>query len=267
MGQRSNILLRLNGNIVAARYFQWNFGERMVSRVAHTIDWFASRLANDNGSLLEFIAKDKYEIAKAIHIMETNFDMGDVVLSSDLITEQYEFEDDGDFEAFFLGTDNNDGYALIDISKEGYKYAFLHNNSRRGCDYPLSVAEYMIAEDMPLSKPIDGLSGDELEEAMLYNQSLADNVALLNKHASLMMPEEVEECLNSPIVRPEPAYIPNRNQLAVKCGNQDWLVVRIDTSGDSPAVVVSRETGPWFQSAEKVVNRLPVNRDDIPPAF
>ena len=32
MGQRSQIYLRHNGDLVFANYYQWNYGERMVSR-------------------------------------------------------------------------------------------------------------------------------------------------------------------------------------------------------------------------------------------
>ena len=55
MGQRSQIYIRYNVNYVSgaatknptthnykgliARYFGWNYGERMISRARHTLEW------------------------------------------------------------------------------------------------------------------------------------------------------------------------------------------------------------------------------------
>lgn len=43
MGQRSQIFVRFEKELgekeIVARYFNWNYGERMISRVYHTIDW------------------------------------------------------------------------------------------------------------------------------------------------------------------------------------------------------------------------------------
>lgn len=44
MGQRSQIYLRYNGKLVFASYFQWNYGERMISRARWGIEhvkWYS----------------------------------------------------------------------------------------------------------------------------------------------------------------------------------------------------------------------------------
>ena len=87
MGQRSQMYViakKNNKYYMTANYYQWNYGERMISRVRGTLeqiiddyikyDW---QLTTDN--------------AKLRRIMDVNWDMHDVVLSSDIIKE---FTDD-----------------------------------------------------------------------------------------------------------------------------------------------------------------------------
>lgn len=58
MGQRSQIFVRFEKELgekeIVARYFNWNYGERMISRVYHTIDWikrhFKLPIYHENGS-------------------------------------------------------------------------------------------------------------------------------------------------------------------------------------------------------------------------
>ena len=50
MGQRSQIYVRYNKdgiNHLIARYYQWNYGERMISRCKHSIEWIKSILDYD----------------------------------------------------------------------------------------------------------------------------------------------------------------------------------------------------------------------------
>ena len=52
MGQRSQIFVRFEKEFgekeIVARYFNWNYGERMISRVYHTIAWIKDHLESTN---------------------------------------------------------------------------------------------------------------------------------------------------------------------------------------------------------------------------
>lgn len=135
MGQRSQIFLRYQETDgtrkLVARYYGWNYGERMISRARHTIEWL-----KENYELISFYAE------KIPRILDTNFDMGDCVISSDILKEYQELygPEDSLNDVLFYGQDNNDGRLLIDIDNAGnIKYAFLTSES----DTPLSSVEYM----------------------------------------------------------------------------------------------------------------------------
>lgn len=119
MGQRSQIYVRIEAKDgkkeLFARYFDWNYGERMMSRARHTVEW----LLNQN---YESTIRDK--IAR---IVDVNFDMQDIVKSSDIIKE---YADDIEIwnctlNEFFYGQDNNNGVLFVDVIQDTVKYAFL----------------------------------------------------------------------------------------------------------------------------------------------
>ena len=78
MGQRSQIYVRYTNDkgehFLTARYFNWNYGERMISRARHTLEWIKD---NINSASYNF----GYDNKKLIRIIEVNFDMHDVILS------------------------------------------------------------------------------------------------------------------------------------------------------------------------------------------
>lgn len=78
MGQRSQIFVRYQETDgtrkLVARYYGWNYGECMISRARHTIEWL-----KENYELISFYAE------KIPRILDTNFDMGDCVISSDIL--------------------------------------------------------------------------------------------------------------------------------------------------------------------------------------
>ena len=50
MGQRSQIYVRYqkdDANYLVARYYQWNYGERMISRCRHTLEWIREHIRFD----------------------------------------------------------------------------------------------------------------------------------------------------------------------------------------------------------------------------
>lgn len=141
MGQRSQIYVRYTNDkgehFLTARYFNWNYGERMVSRARHTLEWIKDNVhyAYDN-----FV----YNNEKLIRIIDVNFDMHDAIISSDIIEEFFDY---GDVlytfkEYVFTHHDNNDGKLFIDIHSNGtIKYAFI--DSECNLDKPMSGLAYM----------------------------------------------------------------------------------------------------------------------------
>ena len=83
MGQRSQIFVRYQETDgprkLVARYYGWNYGERMISRARHTMEWL-----KENYELISFYAE------KIPRILDTNFDMRDCVISSDILKEYQE---------------------------------------------------------------------------------------------------------------------------------------------------------------------------------
>lgn len=256
MGQRSNIAVRVNGNIKLARYYQWNYGERMISRVAHFIEWVINRTEHISYPADEIFWSYGDDTERAIRILDTNFDYEDVVISSDLITEMEEYEQDN-FWDFFLGSDNNDGYGLIDISKEGIKYAFLHWNTDNA-EKPLDVKAYMKAD-----------GADMMTSDTEYNVMMSENIERLEKYAKLMTAEEVELFLHSPINRPRPAYIRNDGKkFAVRMGNNDWRIIEAKPNEHGEMeLFISDGENPWYPKDGGTVRRIALNDGAGIPCF
>ena len=141
MGQRSQIYVRYTNDkgehFLTARYFGWNYGERMVSRARHTLEWI-----KDNIYHADFTFAHNNE--KLIRIIDVNFDMHDAMISTDIIEEYLEtFTDDYTFKEYvFTHHDNNDGKLFIDIHPNGtIKYAFI--DSSCNLDKPMGGLSYM----------------------------------------------------------------------------------------------------------------------------
>lgn len=221
MGQRSQIYFRCNNEngkyALVARYYQWNYGTRMVSRARHTLEWlesmkcypyfFCSMTPNEN-------------LTKLARIMDVNFDYHDVVLSIDIIKE---FEDGyyDDSEAMFTGQDNNDGQLLIDMvvdwrrkDKKGnypvkFKYAFLNWNSEligNGENYMQWSENY--GDEGPAWR-----DSEYIQKEIKYTER---NIRYLDKHATLMTADEVKEFISHDYVKDMGLEVKNDQQMADK---------------------------------------------------
>ena len=141
MGQRSQIYVRYTNDkgehFLTARYFGWNYGERMISRARHTLEWIKDHIQYAD---FEFAADNK----KLTRIIDVNFDMHDVMISTDIVEEYFEtFSTDYTFKDYvFIFHDNNDGKLFIDIHLDGtIKYAFI--DSSCNLDKPMGGLGYM----------------------------------------------------------------------------------------------------------------------------
>ena len=217
MGQRSQIYViakKNNKYYMTANYYQWNYGERMISRVRGTLeqiiddyikyDW---QLTTDN--------------AKLRRIMDINWDMHDVVLSSDIVkefTNDYEeyWKTEGNsyaqdfFDFCFSGQDNNDGqaYMYIDLDVDNPKvklcftrYTFDKDSSVMNAneyltldllyDEPGTWQEYMIKSEYYGAKTI------------VYTEK---NIEYIEEHSEMLNKEELLDILNKVALQYEIEY-------------------------------------------------------------
>lgn len=182
MGQRSQIYIRIwdkdNDNPkLYAKYYGWNFGERMISRAKHGIEYIKTHL--------KYIDIDSTQ-EKINRIFDVNFDMQDILLTSDIIKEWLEeFSDYYEAnEYIFNCVANNDGKLFIDVTKEGeIRYCFT--------DYDLKIltpTKYM-NWDCSGWQNSRYLSEDEIE-------TCKDNIKYISKNAKLMTKEELQEFID-----------------------------------------------------------------------
>lgn len=185
MGQRSQIYIRIPDDYnekpkLFAKYFQWNFAERMISRARHGIEYIKATA--------EYISSDtvKERINK---IFDVNFDMKDVALSVDILKEwvehsskYYELEEINDY--IFHAQDNNDGKLFIDVDEKGnIKYCFTDYDMKI-----LSPNQYM-DWDFENWKNSEYLDTEDVEICQ-------NNINYIIENAKQMTEEELEEFIN-----------------------------------------------------------------------
>lgn len=182
MGQRSQIYVRYGNKLVVANYYQWNFGERMISRARYGIEYIKDNLIQYK----DYIFNNSYEMKRLGRIFDVNFDMKDVQMGENLVQEWKEqFSDEKLFnDVVFKQQDNNDGKLFVDILKDGtIKYAFLDSE----CDIEnvMSANQYMDRnyKNWKKSKFI------ESEQKLLC----INNIKAIKEMAELMTKEEVED--------------------------------------------------------------------------
>lgn len=183
MGQRSQIYVRQNTkegkHFLVARYFHWNYGERMISRARYTMEWIKEYRP------YLYIWEDCINRKKLEQIINVNFDMKDIVLSSDIIdcfSDDYKMS----FNDFvFKRQANNDGKLFIDIYPNTIKYCFL--NSEADINKIMDAEQYMHwdSEDWENNKYID-------KEQKTFCKR---NIRIINKTAKLMTKSEIQDFL------------------------------------------------------------------------
>jgi len=182
MGQRSQIYIRITDNYneypkLYAKYFQWNYGERMISRARHGIEYIKESM--------EYISHDSVQ-EKINRIFDINFDMKDIAFTSDLIKEWLEDfrEHYTQVEYIFTSTANNDGKLFIDVNANGeIKVAFT--------DYNLNLLSPEAYMDWDFEKwqNSEYLSPEAREICK-------NNIEYINKNVSFMTKEELQEFIN-----------------------------------------------------------------------
>lgn len=184
MGQRSQIFVRYEENgqkKMIARYYQWNYAERMISRARYGIEW------------LKKTYKYSFEIERKLYrILNVNFDMIDYAISSDIIKEFV--DDDWKNSGYtlnnfmFYAQDNNDGKLFIDVLSNGtIKYAFLDYDNKK----IMSGTEYMKWDyGKGWKNPTEYFDQEDIDICI-------KNIKEINKMAKKMTADEVKEFMET----------------------------------------------------------------------
>lgn len=191
MSQRSQIYVRLvrlnyeNGHAkkeicLIANDYGWNFAERMISRARYAIERITEHQRHGSGCFGES------DILKLRRILDVNFDMKDIVLSSDILKEYEEYGSDENLNEFvFNNQDNCDGQLYIDILENGnIRYAFLDWDA--DAENVMDAESYM-AWDMRGSDwqtPTEHMSQKVIDTCL-------ENIKEIKSMALLMTAEEV----------------------------------------------------------------------------
>ncbi len=188
MGQRSQIYIHFNvgdNEGMVARYFQWNYGERMISRARSIME-----LLKDQYLEYKHTFGSEEYILKLNRFCDVNFDMRDMAVSTDILEECRNFHGNFDADSVF-GQDNNDGQLLIDVTDDGIKYCFI--------DYftnpePMNAEQYMKWNTESEVRP-DWHEPDKYtdNETIDYTER---NIAFIDTVAELMTEQEVREFLD-----------------------------------------------------------------------
>ena len=187
MGQRSQIYViykdNQNRDCISAIYFQWNYGERMVSRARYLMGWL-----KDQDS---FYVTDSYNIFslsyvayKIRYIASVNFDYKDVVIGQDLIEEWKAYKQgvpNANLNDYIFNADNNDGCLFIDARiPSNLRYAFTTYNYKDG-----------------VMEPEAYLKWDKTPQKIRDTKFTKRNINWITHNAKLMKKDELEAILRA----------------------------------------------------------------------
>lgn len=184
MGQRSQIYVRYNKKLIVTNYYQWNYGERMISRARYGIEYIKENYLKYK----DLVFNDACYIKKLSRIFDVNFDMKDIEISQDIIEEWNQYYHEENFnDSVFKTQDNNNGKLFVDIFEdETVKYAFLDCNCNT--EHIMNATQYMDWDnkDWRQSEYIKD------EQKILCEE----NLKKIGEMAALMTKEEVEDFIN-----------------------------------------------------------------------
>lgn len=151
----------------------------MISRARYIIEEI-----KDEFMEYKYCFNDNEKLEKLKRFCETNFDMKDIVFSSDILKEVEEF--DGDLQLLF-GQPNNDGQLFIDITDAGIKYCFMkyYNEGE-----PMNGENYMKWNCENKDHPDWHIPYEYMNKKTIsYTER---NIKKIDKMATLMTPEEIK---------------------------------------------------------------------------
>ena len=180
MGQRSQIYViykdNQNRDCISATYFQWNYGERMISRARYTMEWIKGQIS-DLGSLW-------YTGHKRRYIESVNFDYKDVVIGQDLIEEWKDYKQgvpNANLNDYIFNADNNDGCLFIDARvPQNLRYAFTTYDYKDGVMGPEAYLKW-----------------DDVPQKIRNTKFTKRNINWITHNAKLMKKKELEAILKT----------------------------------------------------------------------
>lgn len=164
MGERSNFFVRIRAKETSTAkrykyetffglYFQWCYGERMISRLRAAIDFAQTDLAWQSSITLRKELMDKFK-----QVIRTNYDMRDILDTTDLVPDAIDNLKQGydTVDADIFNQAENHGFIYLDITiddpdekfgknKPTVKYAFVQNE---GKDCPVMDVVQFADKDM-----------------------------------------------------------------------------------------------------------------------
>ena len=187
MGQRSQIYViykdNQNRDCISATYFQWNYGERMISRARYLMGWIKSQNS--------FYVVDSYNVFplsyvanKIRYIASVNFDYKDVVIGQDLIEEWKDYKQgipNANLNDYIFHADNNDGCLFIDARNPKHlRYAFTTYDYKDGVMGPEAYLKW-----------------DNVPQNIRNAKFTKRNINWITHNAKLMKKKELEAILKA----------------------------------------------------------------------
>ena len=182
MGQRSQIYViykdSQNRDCISATYFQWNYGERMISRARYLMSWLKSQDTFYGNSSLSYVAH------KIRYIASVNFDYKDVVIGADLVEEWKNHERGTTKQSindYIFYADNNDGCLFIDARiPKHLRYAFTTYDYKDGVMGPEAYLKW-----------------DRIPKKIQDTKFTKRNINWITHNAKLMKKAELEAILKA----------------------------------------------------------------------
>lgn len=195
MGQRSQIYIKYYDKLIVANYYQWNYGERMISRTRSVIEQIKEYLDNK----FYFYFTEPRDSEKLRRFCDVNFDYRDIVMSVDIlkswkddlsnslkyeVTNGWKPEEKSDY--VFNYWDNNDGQLLIWITDNNkIKYVFAQPS------YP-SSEEHMLSRIGDATEYIKWDIGDSYDELPPDIKETTQNNIEYLKQFTVMTQDEID---------------------------------------------------------------------------
>lgn len=139
MGERSNIFVRIRAKKRSSDknykmetffglYYQWCYGERMISRLRSAIDFVDSNISGWHG---EYVVSNE-QIDKFKRYLAINFDMQDILTPTDLVPDLVNDVMNGyaTEKADIFDQAENHGFIYIDITLDDPEKKFGENNAK-----------------------------------------------------------------------------------------------------------------------------------------
>lgn len=187
MGQRSQIYVRIDGKLVVAQYYGWNYAERMISRAKGILEWLEEYRKSGHMHYFTGNTDIQRHRDRLRRICDINFDMRDYQISADIVKEWREEFPERPFNKYvFDDQDNSDGQLFIDVQGDVIKYCFTkgtrRNKTMNGGQY--MAWDYGGCKERNWTIPTEYLPQEAIDLCKA-------NINYINEHAELMTVDEL----------------------------------------------------------------------------